>query len=59
MLQIKRVELLANALENNSSLESLIIAAALILGIASLLFLRLLRTDNSLLFERRLEAFKL
>jgi hypothetical protein len=59
MLQVKRIELLTNAFQNYTSLESLVITRALILSIASLLLFRLLRTDNSLLFERRLEAFEL
>lgn len=59
MLQVERVELLANALQNHPSLESLFVASALILCDASLLLLGLLRTNNSLLPEGRLEAFEL
>jgi hypothetical protein len=59
MLQVKRIELLANAFQNDTSLESLVIAGALILSVTSLLLFRLLRADNSLLFERRLQALEL
>lgn len=59
MLQVERVELLANALQDHPSLESLFVASALILCDASLLLLGLLRTNNSLLPEGRLEALEL
>jgi hypothetical protein len=59
MLKIEGIELFANPLQDHSSLKSFIISRALILSIAPFLLLRLLRADNSLLFERRLEAFEL
>lgn len=51
MLQVERVELLANAFQHDPSLQSLFVTGALILGNTALLLLRLLRADNSLLSE--------
>jgi hypothetical protein len=59
MLQVERVELLANAFQHNPSLQSLFVTGPLILSNTALLLLRLLRADNSLLSERRLEALEL
>lgn len=59
MFQVEGIELLANALEDHPSLQSLVVARPLILGILLPLFLRLLRANDALVFECRLETFEL
>jgi len=59
MLDVKRVELVANAFEDHSPLQPLLIAGAAVLCELALLLLGLLRPSNALLPERRLEALQL
>lgn len=59
VLQVKRVELFTNARQDNSPLQTLVIATSLLLGSATLLLLGLLGPDNALFSQRRLEAFQL
>jgi hypothetical protein len=59
MLEIEGIELLSNAFEDNSALQSLLTTLSFILSGSSLLLLGLLRTNDSLVSQRRLEAFQL
>lgn len=59
VLEIKGIELLADAVEHHSSLEALLIAGLRVLRSPAPLLLRLLGSCDPLLPERRLEALQL
>lgn len=59
MLEVKRVELLSNSLQNDASLQTLVVARRILLSLLPSLLLGLLRTRDALFPQGRLEALEL
>lgn len=59
MLEVEGIELFADAFEDDSPLQSLLIPLSSVLSCLPPLLFRLLRADDTLISQRRLEALEL